>query len=96
MTVVTDVDGRKLTVRPLDPGDLFDVMEMAGEHSTNIGWMSYAMTVCSVSEIEGVPVPLPRSGAAVKELARRLGNAGLAAIRNSVMPDAGDAEAAKN
>lgn len=102
---LTATDGtRKFTLRVLDPADTLDLLEAAGDASSNAGWVRYAMAVCSVAEIDGVPVPMPANKDAIRAQGRRLGNVGFAAIAKVLFGSAdtesaptGDAtETAKN
>jgi len=99
MTDVVDSKGRKIVINPLDPADMLDLLEAAGDASANAGYMRYAMVICSVSEIDGVPVPRPSKKADIKALARRLDNDGFAAVTRSLFgaeASADVAETAKN
>ncbi|GBQ09731.1 hypothetical protein [Swaminathania salitolerans] len=87
MTVLPDMvefgEARRLGLRELDPGDLLDLIEaagsvMAGEAAS--AWLDYAQMICSVSAIDGVPVPMPGTKDEIRALARRIGNDGLAAL----------------
>ena len=79
--VVTDARGRKLTVHAMDPGDQLDFFEACGANSTNLAWINMALWACSVTAIDSVPVRPATNKQHVKELARRLGHDGLAAVR---------------
>jgi hypothetical protein len=79
-------DGRKLTVARLTPSRMLDVTEAAGDASVNRGWMAVAMAVCHVTDIDGVPVPMPRDRDEIRLLADRLGGEGIAAVQRWVMP----------
>ena len=98
--VVTDAKGRKITIQPLDPGDMLDLMEAAGDASSNVGYVRYAMVVCSVIMIDAVPVPRATKKAEIKALGRKLGNDGFSAVANATFGDdaasSNEAEAAKN
>jgi hypothetical protein len=87
LTEVTDSKGRKYKLRELDPADALDVLEAAGELSSNLGWVQYATSLCSVAEIEGIPVPMPRNKNAIRDLGRRVGNSGLVAITRALYGD---------
>ncbi len=91
--VIADADGRALRVRVLDPADTLDLMEAAGDAAGNASWMRYAMLACSVSEINGVPVAVPTTKGMVRDVARKLGNAGIVALAAALFPSE-DAEAA--
>lgn len=77
---VTDSKGRVIKFRVMDPGDMLDITEMAGESSTNQGYLRYAMVAFAVTDIDGVPVPPPRNRAQMRELAKRVGNEGMVAL----------------
>ena len=100
MTDVVDSTGRKIAVTALDPADMLDLLEAAGDASANSGYMRYAMVICSVSNIDGVPVPRPTKKNEIKALAKRLGNEGFAAVTKSLFGDDNaakdDADTAKN
>lgn len=80
----TDAGGRVLVLRVLDPADMLDLLEAAGEASANVGFMRYAMVICSVAMIGDVPVPLPGKREEMKAVARRLGNDGFAAVSKAM------------
>ena len=48
--------------------------------------MRYALMICSVNAIDGKPVLMPRTKDAVRELARRIGNAGMDALSKAHYP----------
>jgi len=76
-------DGRVLSVRTLDPGDMLDLIEAAGSAVASDAahaWLSYAQMVCSVSSIDGIPVQMPVNKHEIRELARRLGQVGVDAL----------------
>lgn len=79
-TTTDPVTGRKFTLRILTPGQMLDLLEAAGKNSINQGWVQYAMTVCSVAEIDGVPEPMPTSIKEIKALGDKLGNSGIVAL----------------
>ena len=76
----TDANGRKIALRAMDPADLLDVLEWAGSAASNEVWLRYATIVCSVTDVDDVPVPRPRDKDGIKRIARQLGNAGMAAV----------------
>ena len=94
--------GRTLSLRELDPGDMLDLIEAAGSAMNGqaaSAWLGYAQMIATVSEIDDVPVPFPGSKAEVKNLARRIGNAGIVALQKAIMPEEGqgtELDAAKN
>lgn len=87
MTKITDKNGRVFETKELDPGDLLDILEAAAEASGNQSWVRLAMVVCSVTAIDGVPVPFATRKADVTKLARTIGNDGLVALNQSMFGD---------
>ena len=81
---VTDRNGRVIGYREMNPADMLDLLEAAGAASQNGGWVAYAITICSVTAIDGNPVPTPRTKDQVKALAARLGNASYVALANEM------------
>jgi len=84
-------DGRKFGLRELDPGDMLDLIEAAGSAmnaASAQAWLSYAQIICSVTLIDGVPVQMPGTKDEVKDLARRIGNAGFVALQKAIYPEA--------
>lgn len=90
---VADAGGRRLRLRVMDPADMLDLLEAAGENAGNRAWLRFAMIACSVQAIDEVPVPFPRDPAGVKALARRLGTDGLDAARLALFGEEAEAEA---
>ena len=108
---ITTASGKKLELRELDPGNMLDLIEVAGTamQSASAGaWMGYAQMICSVDAIDGVPVEMPETKEQVKQLARRIGNDGIIALQavfyppkdknapEKAVPADVDAETAKN
>lgn len=75
------------SIRALDPGDMFDLFEACSEMSSNRAWVGYASRVCSVRDIDGVPVLFPRSKDDVKALARKIGNEAMDALLEDARGD---------
>ena len=101
MTDVVDSTGRKIVITSLDPADMLDLLEAAGDASANSGYMRYAMVVCSVSKIDEMPIPRPTKKNEIKALAKRLGNEGFAAVAKALFGEGDSAgrdevELAKN
>ena len=90
-------DGRKFRLRTLKPSHMLDLMEAAENAASSRAWMQYALMICSVSEIDGVPVIMPTTKAGVRSLADRVGNAGIVALHADMQtpPEAAD-DVAKN
>ena len=98
--IVKDTNGREIEIRVLDPDEMLDLLEAAGDASTNQGYMRYAMVAASVSKIDGVPVLMPDTKTELKAVAKKLGNAGMVAVSDFLFkkPEAeiSDKETAKN
>ena len=78
---VTDAEGRRFALRTLTALDKLRLFEAAGaELSRNDRWLGMAALAASVTEIDGVPVPLPASKGAIEAIVRKLGDSGLAAV----------------
>ena len=85
MDAVTDAKGRVLGLRRLSVLDRLRLFEAAGaELARNDRWLGLAVLAASVSAIDGVPVPLPGSKAAIEAAVARLDEAGLAAVAGAV------------
>ena len=78
---LTAVSGRQFEVVPFDVVEQWDFMELAGTNAGNAPWITTAMFVNMVSEIDGQAVP---GGSYTRErtrvLLRRLGTDGLNAV----------------
>lgn len=101
VVTVTDSLGRKLTVkrpRALDKMRLFRVL--GPDLSMNPAYVGMAMLACSVTEIDGDPVPFPQKQGFVEALVDRIGDEGIEAVAGVLAPDADGVEdvvsAAKN
>ena len=97
-------DGRCFSLRESTPADMLDLIEAAGNAASSSAWMRYALMICSVSAIDGKPVLVPVTKNAVRELGKRIGNAGMEALARVHYPDESEvdpttpveAEVAKN
>lgn len=97
MQTVTDDKGRVITFKEMGPAEMLDLLELAGEQSTNPGWLRMAMVVASVTDIAGTPVPAPKTKDHVRNMARQLGNEGLVALNKAMFDGPGDlVDTAKN
>ncbi len=83
-------DGRRFTLREANPADMLDLIEAAGSAASSGAWMRYALMICSVSAIDGKPILMPLTKNAVRELARRIGNAGMEALARVHYPEEAD------
>ena len=80
-------DGRIFSLAASTPADMLDLLEAAGPAAGSEAWMRYALMICSVTAIDGKPVLMPRSKDAVRELGRKIGNAGMDALALAHYPD---------
>lgn len=87
MSEIIDGRGRKFITKELDPGDLLDLLEAAGSNSGNSAWLRLAMVVCSVTAIDGVPLPLATTKQDVRTAAKQIGNDGLVALNKALLGD---------
>ena len=88
MDEVTDGLGRRLSLRRLTLLERLRLFEAAGaELSRNDRWLGLAALAASVSAIDGVPVPLPASKAAVEAAVQRLDEPGIAAVAAALAPE---------
>lgn len=85
---VVDQTGRRLSLRRLTALDTLRLFKAAGPVlSQNEPWLSMAGLAFSVLEIDGVPQPGPATEAQIEALIDRLGDAGLAAIADTIMEE---------
>lgn len=76
-------DGRCLSLKEIDPADMLDLIEAAGSAVTGASaaaWLGYAEMICSVTAIDSVPVQMPGTKEEIRDLARRIGKIGIAAL----------------
>jgi hypothetical protein len=90
MTEVTDDNGRKLTLRELDPADMLDAIEAAGNAADNTTWVRLAMMMMAVDSIGGVPIPPPQNKREIRALAKQIGNVGMRAIQGVMFPSSSE------
>ena len=70
--VLQDSDGRRITIRRLGALDRLRLFEAAGPVlSGNDRWLGLAALACSVTEIDGVPLPMSASKASVEAAVQR-------------------------
>lgn len=91
---VTTEDGRRLSLREINPGDMLDLIEAAGSAAGSAAWMRYALLICSVEAIDGKPVMMPHTKDAVRDLGRKIGNVGIAALSSFHYPENADSDGA--
>lgn len=78
---VVDETGRRLRLRPLTALDTLRLLKAAGPVlAQNQPWLSMAMLAVAVTEIDGVPIPVPTNEAQIEAIVERLGDSGLAAV----------------
>lgn len=90
MTLPADIDsgdGRRFQLRDANPADMLDLIEAAGAAASSAAWMRYALMICSVSAIDGKPVIMPNTKEGVRDLGRRIGNAGMDALSQAHYPE---------
>jgi hypothetical protein len=81
----TDRNGRRLLLRRLTALDTLRLFKAAGPVlAQNEPWLSMAGLAFSVLEIDGVPVPTPATEANIESVIERLGDAGLAAVADTL------------
>ena len=87
-TVITDIDGRKLSLRRLTALDKLRLFKAMGPQLAQNGpYLGIAVLACSVAAIDDVPVPMPVSEPLIEALVQRLGDAGLVAIGRALVPE---------
>ena len=80
-----DASGRRLSLRRLTALDTLRLFKAAGPTlAQNEPWLSMAGLAFSVLEIDGVPQPNPTTETQIEVLIDRLGDAGLAAIADTI------------
>jgi hypothetical protein len=87
--VIDTVDdaGRVLTVRPPHALDQLRLFKAVGAAlAQNQPYLGMAMVACSVTAIDGVPVPMPANEHQIESLIQRLGDAGLQAASEVLEP----------
>lgn len=95
---ITDSKGRKFEYQQLDATEMLDLYEAAGGAlCANGAWLGTALLCCSVRNIDGTPVPMPRDKKGIKTLVGKIELQGQAAIREALAEadaaeDAGEAD----
>jgi hypothetical protein len=86
---VTDVEGRRLTLRRLTALDRLRLFKAAGPVlAQNQPWLGMAVLASSVAAIDDVPMPQPVNEMQIEAMIGRLGDAGTAAIAQALQQDA--------
>jgi len=95
---VTDAQGRRIELRQLTALDKLRLFKAVGPMlAQNQPYLGLAVLACSVTAIDGIPVPAPVNEAQIESMVARLGDAGLAAIGGALRAEPGlDAEAVAN
>jgi hypothetical protein len=89
---VTDVEGRRLTLRQLTALDRLRLFKAAGPVlAQNQPWLGMAVLASSVAAIDDVPMPQPVNEVQIEAMIGRLGDAGTAAIAQALQQDASPA-----
>jgi hypothetical protein len=102
--VVTDAQGRKITIRKLGPIERMRLAKLVGgENSANEVYMGYATLAFTVTDIAGDPVYPPANERELEALVGRLDDHGLEAVANGYvehfgapLPDGDTRAALKN
>jgi hypothetical protein len=88
MQTVTDVEGRRLTLRRLTALDRLRLFKAAGPLlSQNQPWLGMAVLASSVAAIDDIPMPQPVNELQIEAMIGRLGDAGTAAIAQALQQD---------
>ena len=83
-----DSDGREIVIRRLTALDRLRLFKAVGPVlSQNNAYLGMAMLACSVTAIDGVPVPPPIIEAQIEALVAKLGDAGIAAVAGALSSD---------
>jgi hypothetical protein len=90
---VIDALGRTLTIREIGPMEQIDLFEAAGDQSNNSPWVGMAILAASVTDIDGIPMPTPRSKNTIRAALKTLGSEGVAAVAKALRPSAPDEDA---
>ena len=84
---VQDSQSRTLTLRRLTALDKLRLFKAAGPNlAQNPLWLGMATLACSVTELDGVPIPPPVNEAQIEALVGKLGDCGIAAIAAALSP----------
>jgi hypothetical protein len=82
---VRDSTGRNLKVRRISALDRLRLLKAAGpELSQNDGWLNMAALTLAVTEIDGIPRPVPSSERQIEAAISALGDTGLQAVSEAL------------
>jgi hypothetical protein len=82
---IVDATGRRIELRQMNALDKLRLFKAAGTAlSQNEMWLGMALLACSVTAIDGVPVPQPGNETQIEALVARLGDAGLAVVGDAL------------
>ena len=81
--VITDMKGRKITLRTLSVIEEMRLLKMLGEY--NSSYYNFCAQVARVAAIDGNVIPVPNSEREVEAVAGRLGKEGVAALMSSLV-----------
>lgn len=80
-SVVSDTNGRRITVRRLTALDKLRLFKAAGPVlSQNQLWLGMAVLAYSITAIDDVPIPVPTNEVQIESIVSRLGDAGINAV----------------
>lgn len=92
--VVTDSRGRKITLQKPSVLSQFRIVRaMGAEAAANQTYMGMVLPLIFVAEIDGEPVPFPKSELQVEALIQKLDEPGIKAIMEGVQKHFGEADA---
>lgn len=96
----TDARGRRITVKRLDPIQLYRLTKMMGQAANSEASVNLAMLAAAVREIDGAPEPFPTNESQIEAMLQRLGfdgiDAAAEALAESVAGSQPDRTTAKN
>lgn len=79
--IVTDAKGRKFTTRKMNVLDQVKLLRAIGaEQSGNQPYVQIVMMAASVSEVDGVPQPVPTNERQIDAAISKIGDEGFAAL----------------
>jgi hypothetical protein len=83
--IITDADGRRLTIRRMSALDKLRLFKAAGPVlAQNQPWLGMAMLACSVAAIDDIPIPSPANELQIEGLVSRLNDTGISAVADAL------------